>query len=352
MKVLHLPSPVGGNSWGLASGEKKIGLDSTVLYRENTWINYPGDIILPHCNSGVQELIKLLKTTVKIYGKYDVYHFNFGSSLIDFPEIGLNLLDIPLYRNKKTVVTYNGCDARQKYARMKQAPICCCNDPLCYNGICNDIKVEEQKRRRIKRFEEMGASFCSVNPDLMNFLPANTTFLPYSNVWWDKIELPTQNHRDKITIVHAPTNRAAKGSDQIITVLKKIERNSRGKVCYKLIEGVPHEEALKLYMEADIAIDQIKTGWYGGFAVEVMKMGIPVIAYINEDDLHFIPNAMANECTEALINANEFTLESVLNELIDNPLILERKRVAQIEYAKKWHDVTYVAGIVKEIYER
>ena len=39
-------------------------------------------------------------------------------------------------------------------------------------------------------------------------------------------------------------------------------------------------KALKIYEEADIVIDQVLIGWYGGFGVEVMKMGKPLAVYI------------------------------------------------------------------------
>ncbi len=105
------------------------------------------------------------------------------------------------------------------------------------------------------------------------------------------------------------------------------------------------------YGKADIVIDQLRIGWYGAFAVEVMKMGKPVIAYINEDDLKFIPQEMAKDCREAMINANEESIEKVLWDYIENRGCLELKRNAQMEYVRKWHDPIYVASITKKVYE-
>lgn len=62
MKVLHLPSSIGGNSWGLAQAEKKIGLNSTVLVDSNTWLNYESDICLDlEGKSYIYSLYKRLK---------------------------------------------------------------------------------------------------------------------------------------------------------------------------------------------------------------------------------------------------------------------------------------------------
>lgn len=355
MRVLHLPSSVGGNSYGLAMAERSIGIDASVLYKGETWLKYPADVVISPSSNNICEAIKLFRVAMKIYGAYDIYHFNFGSSLLDFPGIGLDLFELPFIKSGKIVVTYNGCDARQKYRRMEQAEVCACKYSSCYDGICMDKKIEEKKRRRISKFQKQGASFFALNPDLMNFLPDNTLFLPYSVAGWDEIE--TEYNAEKydkmkrIKIVHAPTNRVAKGSDTIINTVKKLQKTFPNRIELCLIEGVPYSKAIKMYRTADIIIDQIRIGWYGAFAVEAMKMGKPVIAYINADDLHFIPTNMAKDCQEALISANETNLEEVLRELIDNINILKEKNEAQLEYVYKWHDPQYVAAITKKRYE-
>lgn len=355
MKVIHLPSSVGGNSYGLAMAERSIGIDARVLYKNETWLKYPADIVISPSQNRIGEVIELLKAALKIYGAYDVYHFNFGCSLLDFPGIGLDLFELPFIKNGKIVVTYNGCDARQKYERMKQAGVCACKYSSCYDGVCMDKAVEEKKRRRINKFQKYGASFFTLNPDLMNFLPPNTMFLPYSIAGWDKIETEYNSEKyskmKKIKIVHAPTNRVAKGSDIIIHTIQKLQKTFPDKIELCLIEGVPYTKAIKMYRAADIIIDQIRIGWYGAFAVEAMKMGIPVIAYINKEDLHFVPENMAKDCQEALISASETDLEEVLGELIDNISALKEKNEAQLEYVYKWHNPQYVAAITKKIYE-
>ena len=113
-----------------------------------------------------------------------------------------------------------------------------------------------------------------------------------------------------------------------------------------------NREAIKRYREADIIIDQLRVGWYGAFAVEAMKMGKPIIAYINTKDLKYIPKAMARDVVESIINANEFTIEDVLWEYLDNRTEINKKQEAQLEYVNKWHNPVYVAAITKKEYER
>ena len=274
---------------------------------------------------------------------------------MDLPEYGLDLLELPFIKNGKIVVTYNGCDARQKYRRMQQTENCACKYSECYAGRCIDVSVEEHKRKRIEKFEKYASNILALNPDLMNMLPTNTQFLPYTVAGWNEIVTDYDknrfNKKKKITIVHAPTNRIAKGSDVIIKTITNLQKKYPDKIELKLVEKLPYMEALQIYKTADIIIDQIRIGWYGAFAVEAMKMGKAVIAYINEEDLHFIPTEMAKECREAMISANESNIEETLLEILNNIQYLRNKNEAQIDYVYKWHDPQYVASITKKIYE-
>src|SRR5207237_1936977 len=50
-----------------------------------------------------------------------------------------------------------------------------------------------------------------------------------------------------------------------------------------LIEGVSHTEVLRRLRDADIVVDQLLIGWYGGFAVEAMALAKPVLCFIREE---------------------------------------------------------------------
>ena len=98
MRILHLPTSVGGNSWGLSQGERHIGLDSTVLVYGTNYLQYKADRVISIPSHGILKkpiaLTKLINTFGEIRNKYEVFHFNFGSSLIDAPRYGMNALDL------------------------------------------------------------------------------------------------------------------------------------------------------------------------------------------------------------------------------------------------------------------
>lgn len=355
LKVLHLPTSVGGNSWGLACGERELGLKSDVLITENTWLNYPCDINLglERYKSRFHRLYKLIKAFIDVRGKYDIYHFNCGASLLDFRHIGLDLLDLPFYKtSSKIFVTYNGCDARQKYATMRKYKYSSCHRDECYGGGCCDEKVEINKKKRIERFSRYAEGFFSVNPDLMTFLPSNSVFLPYTIANWNTIKKCGIKNRKNIHIVHAPTNRVCKGSDYVLSALEKLQSTYGDIVKVSLVENLTHAKALQIYADADLIIDQLLIGWYGAFAVEAMKMGKPVMCFIRQEDFDNIPEMMARDCLDAFINVNKESIYEVLCNIVEDRSILMQHAVKGYDYVETYHNPRKVAELVCEYYRK
>lgn len=345
-------------AWGLAQGEREIGLQSDVLMLYENGFGYPADRILfnyrPTSLWGRSTGFAIkIKEICRLLRHYEVFHFNFGTTLIDLSSWGLPLLDLPVYKRKgKVVVTYNGCDARQKSRTMQRVAFSACHESNCYDGICNQKGWDQIKEKKISKFDQYADALFAVNPDLFHVLPKRTRFLPYSISNWSGIEaVPYQTPKRRMKIVHAPTNRVAKGSEQILSVLDQINRDYPGRIEVNLVEDLPNARARQIYAEADLAIDQILIGWYGGFAVEVMKMGKPVMAFIRKEDLTLLPEKMARECQEAVINVDPPSLYEQLCAIIENPEILKKYREAALEYVHRWHDPVYIANITKSVYE-
>lgn len=352
MKVLHLPTSVGGNSWQLAQSERQLGLHSDVLYQTQNWLGYPADIILDKTGRFPNIFMKSIIAALTIPQKYNVLHFNFGSTLIDIPERGIQHWDLSLYKKQRLFVTYNGCDARQKYNQRHETPIYICNGASCTSPLCKTEKLDNIKAKRIQQFADAGTKFFALNPDLMYFLPEDTTFLPYTITGWDEIQpAPILSQKGTpLKIVHAPTNQAAKGTAGVLKAAEILAEQYPGKFELQLVEGVSHKDAIKLYREADLIIDQLRAGWFGAFAIECMKMGKPVIAYINQEDLHFIPVQMAKDVCEAFINANEYDLADVLKPFIEDPSLLLHRSSTALAFVHRWYDPIKTAAITKTAY--
>ncbi|MFQ5705873.1 MAG: glycosyltransferase [bacterium] len=88
-----------------------------------------------------------------------------------------------------------------------------------------------------------------------------------------RYELRAEPEGATIRIGHAPTNRAAKGSEVIISAIQELQ--SEFSVDLELIENLPHEEALKRKARCHIFVDQIGMLGYGINSLEALAMGIP-----------------------------------------------------------------------------
>lgn len=345
MRILHLPTSVGGNSWGLRCAERAAGADSYCLITDGGGRGYDHDFSIPARKWKAARAFDLLRTFVKVRKSYDVYHFNFGSSLLNAPGFGLPLMDIPYYHKKAGLfVTYNGCDARQKYPTMERVGFSACHDPACYGGVCVSGKRDEIRRRMIEKMSRHVNGVFALNPDLLHFLPEKTVFLPYTIADWDSITpAPPKPDGKSLVVLHAPTDRAAKGSAHVERAVEAVNRKKPGAIQLKMVENVSRRDALKLYAGADVVIDQLLVGWYGALAVETLKMGKPVVCFIREEDLKFIPPPMATDLRDAMIWADTETLPATLERLADDRDYLRRKSRAGMEYANKWHDPARIA---------
>jgi glycosyltransferase involved in cell wall biosynthesis len=97
-------------------------------------------------------------------------------------------------------------------------------------------------------------------------------------------------------------------------------------------------------------VDQLLAGWYGGLAVELMALGKPVISYIRQNDLTFIPDQMRQALP--IINATPQTIYAVLKEWL-TVRRGELPRYGEISraYVERWHDPRRIAQRLKEEYE-
>src|SRR5262249_41551291 len=116
-KILHLPKVVGGHPVALAAGERALGHDSRALGFAGSPYGYRPDIALRHQRSDpLRRVGELVAAFLRGRGAFDVYHFNFGASLIHFPTVGVHLAELPFYGSDSVrVMTFQGSDARLDY---------------------------------------------------------------------------------------------------------------------------------------------------------------------------------------------------------------------------------------------
>jgi glycosyltransferase involved in cell wall biosynthesis len=360
MKILHGPVNVGNQPWALSRAERRLGFASDLVVRSSTWLNYPADRTLSRDGSSFSEIAaRSVLFGLGVPWKYDVLHFYFGQT---FLSPGRPFLKNPLFERifnycstidlriakllgRKRFMTLQGCDARlagEGNAR-NDWTMCATNRCSLYQT-CIEV-LDARRRYTIDKVLPFFDRVFYLNPELGHVVPEGQ-FLPYASVEIEKfdVKLPATEGRPKI--VHAPSDGSIKGTSMILGALEQLK--ARYDFDLILVEKKTHEEALALYRSADIAIDQVLAGWYGGFAVEMMAMGKPVACYIREGDMKFVPSAMREDMPILQIDPGRLVddLAALLERRAEWQDIGNRSR----RYVERWHNPDRIAQAMLDAY--
>jgi glycosyltransferase involved in cell wall biosynthesis len=373
VNVVHVPTTVGGNPQGLSRQLCKLGVCSESWVLQQNRFHYKCDRVIWSPDDGpLSREIKRLSAILQAALRADVIHFNYGSSLANpippSSESGrtvarrllhwllyhywdlLQLLELNLYRlaGIPMFVHYQGDDARQGDYSMEKFEVSIAQHvgPDYY-----DNASDEFKRRSIRRMARFCETIYAVNPDLLHVLPGGSRFVPYCHISLDEWEpvYPSPCSTAPLKIGHAPSNRAAKGTERLEQAVSALRAEGH-ELELVIVESVSHDSARKLYAETDVVVDQLYAGWYGGLAVEAMALGKPVMVYIRHDDLDYIPEDMRRDLPIVEISAH--TIVEKLRDL----LMMPREQLHQLgrrsrAYVERWHDPKEIAGQIRADYE-
>lgn len=368
-RILHLPTTVGGNPQGLAAAERELGLDSVSLAFSQNYFQYQPDILLSASGRKWEIEFKRWRLIFFEMNRYDIIHYNFGCPASP-RQMQLNGSVLPrwlkkaynfgyarflegidlkwMHRLKKVIaVTYQGDDARQ-------GDYCRDHYPIHFaHEVASDYypsEFDDIKRSRIRLFERYVDLIYALNPDLLNVLPARARFMPYASVdprKWQPV--PVTPGAQPIHIVHAPSENTVKGTRYLLAALDRLR--AEGRIFrYTQVEGMSNAQAREVYETADLFVDQLLAGWYGGVSVELMSLAKPVICYIRQEDLQHIPAQMREEIP--VITAQPDTIFEVLNRCLSmGREQLQQQGLACRNYVLKWHDPLKIAEDLKADYE-
>ena len=149
---------------------------------------------------------------------------------------------------------------------------------------------------------------------------------------------------ERLLVVHAPSNRERKGTDHVEAACAELP------VDLEVVHGLPHEQALEVFMRADLVVDQLNAGWYGLFAIEAMALGKPVVTFLHDEAVRRTENAFGVEVPIA--NASKQTLGAVLRRLLESPEERERRARASRAYVEAVHHDERIADRLLELYAR
>ena len=307
LRVTHCPVNIAGIPWQNVRALRRKGVDARLVVFNRLKLHPEADVDLRRGDGFVTRQIAQLRALARLLPQTDVFHFYFGLTLVP------KSIQFPILRalRKKSVFHFLGSDIRGK------SP-----DELAYGR---------------RAGAQIVGSFDALRwvPDA-EMIPPGLDLRPFTPV--------PPSDRERPIVVHAPSNRARKGTDHVIAACERLP------VDLDIVEGVPHDEARARYARADIVVDQLNAGWHGIFALEAMALGKPVLTYLKPD---VVAQAEAHYGTELpIVPTSKETLADDLRPLIDSPTLRRELGAASRAYVERVHDIDVIADRLLDLYAR
>lgn len=316
--ILHIGN-IAGVPQEISKVQRKMGFKSDVLSFDNHPFDYEIDLFYPTKLPAFLRLFKHIRIIftsfekmyciLKISHKYNIFHFHF-SSILPFG------LDIPIWKmlNKKVIIHHHGSDIRYR------------KEFWMYLNFADKIIVS--------------------TPDLLEWSP-NAVWVPnpISLDDFPFVGIEEKNEFETINIVHAPSNREIKGTEDIIKAINEL-KNEGYRINFFLIENMPHNKAVEYYKKADIIIDWInyKYGIYGMFSIENMALGKVIICSIKRN---FINDFFKNI---PIINSDPENLKNDLKLVIKDYNYRKELSRKSREYVEQIHDAKIITKKILSLY--
>ena len=307
LRVVHCPVNTAGVPWTNVQALRRRGIDASLIVFNRYELHPEADRSLDLHGGLVRRQAAQWRALAQLLPRTDLFHFTFGLTLVP-QSLQFPLLDA--FR-KRSVMHYLGSDIRGK--------------------------PPEELAFGKKAGAEIVGSY-----DAIRWVPEAHVIPP--GVDLSRIaEAPTSRRRRPV-VVHAPSSRRRKGTDDVLAACAELD------VDLRIVEGLHHEAALELYRDADIVVDQLNAGWYGLFAIECMALGKPVVTFLHDEAVRRTVEAYGVEVP--IVNANAATLGERLAELV---VMGSRGREelgrASRAYVEQVHDIEHVTDRLVALYE-
>ena len=308
LRVVHCPVNTAGVPWTNVQALRARGVDATLVVFERYTLHPEADWSLDRPEGFLRRQLVQWRALARLLPRTDVFHFYFGLTLVP------KSLQFPILRafGKKSVFHYLGSDIRGK--------------------------TPEQLAFGTRADAQVIGSY-----DAIRWVPEAEVIPPGFAV--GSVAPSPPSDRARPLIVHAPSNRGRKGTDDVIAACVGLDAD------LELVEGLHHDEAFERYRAADIVVDQLNAGWYGLFAIECMALGKPVVTFLHDEALRRTEEAFGVRVP--LVHATKETLRDRLAELVAaGPAEWRRVGAESRAYVEAVHDVETIADRLLALYAR
>ena len=310
LRVTHCPVNLAGVGWTNVQALRRRGVEARlVVFNTQPYRPDQADWDLKRPRSGIlrQQAIQW-RAFAKLLPQTDIFHFYFGLTLVP-KRVQFAILRAA---RRKSLFHFLGADIREQP-----------KEDLLY-GLKADARVV--------------GSFAA-----LRFIPFEAEVLP-PGIDLSLYDPVPAVQRERVRIVHAPSNLEKKGTEWVIEACKQLP------VDLDVVHGVPNDEALERYKEADIVVDQVLRDWHGIFSVEGMALGKPVVTSLDEDAVRQTEEAFGMKVP--IVRATKDDLVEKLRPLVES--FEERKRLGEAgrAYVEHVHGVEPMTDRLLDIYAR
>ena len=269
--------------------------------------------------------------------RFDVFHFQYAISLlIPRGQAAPDLWDVVFLKSlgKKVFMHFRGSDVRLRSMHVAREP-----DSYFRTA---DLPCDEP---RILGRLEICRRFCDdlfvSTPGLLDYVP-EATWVPHAldPAAWHR---PPRPERTVPTVLHIPSRRGTKNSDQVDAVLTELHRE--GVIAYRPLQGLTRAQVKAAIQDGDIVVDSIGIGDHGLISVETMAASGIAVAHIHK-------RARSRNPGVPVVEATTGTLREVIVGLAADPAQRESLRAVGREWVRSRHDRVQIGRFLVDRYER
>jgi hypothetical protein len=327
---------------------RELGIDAHgVVFETNIVQSFDGLHAIPLANKRQphRALLGLLHFTYQVLRlvrqkRPDIIHWYYSgsASVLNGDLWLLKALGIP------GVIEWVGADIRIPEVEFAENPYYAAAYDNGYEY--RDVESLKYSQQRQQRFAKLGFA-ALIEPGMEQYLQRDIFPDFYSvqkRVVVSDFEptYPDSNQRRPL-VIHSPTAPVTKGTAAVLRAVEVLKPHFD--FDFRLIQGVPRADALRIVQKADIVLDQFVLGDRGMASIEALAFGKPVVCYIK-------PSLVTKHPVEMpIVNANQDTLAEMLASLLqDGQRRHELGRLGRA-YVEKYHDAYQVSKQLLTIYQ-
>ncbi len=281
LRILHAARNPADQAGVVVRAMRRMGLEAEVwVYDENPF-RYEVDREID-IRSGDPQLF--WRTFQEAIDRFDVIHFHFGRTLFPAEWGGVPALwDLPIYRilGKRVFATWHGSDCRQRRIHLE-------TNPWSYFRYSDLMPDDNRTAKVVEVFRTYADGQFVTAPDYLDYVPdAEIIGRVIDLAEWPE-QVPEQ--RPVPQILHVPSRRDTKGTELLLPAIESLRADGVA-FEFRLLEGVPHEEARAAIRAADIVVDNLITGDYELVSIEAMASSRVAVANIQAPSASAFPDA-------------------------------------------------------------